>query len=68
MTFQEHMDDVVKRVDGLAGAAIADSDGIIVEENMAPFGVSQNKQVVPANSVQQVSSPFLPTKVSWCCG
>ncbi len=32
MTFQEHMDDVTKRVDGLAGAAIADSDGIIVEE------------------------------------
>ncbi len=32
MTFQEHMDDVVKRVDGLSGAAIADSDGIIVEE------------------------------------
>jgi len=32
MTFQEHMDDAVKRVEGLAGAAIADSDGIIVEE------------------------------------
>lgn len=32
MTFQESMDDVAKRIDGLAGAAIADSDGILVEE------------------------------------
>ncbi|GEM_PF-950487 len=32
MTFQEQMEDAVKRVEGLAGAAIADSDGIVVEE------------------------------------
>lgn len=32
MTFQENMADVAKRIDGLTGAAIAASDGILVEE------------------------------------
>ncbi len=32
MTFQEHMAHAVKRIKDLSGAAISDSDGIIVEE------------------------------------
>lgn len=32
MTFQEHMTEAAQRVEGLSGAAVADSDGIIVEE------------------------------------